>query len=164
MAISEIKLVGTIDESLYISFCSQLDTLERAKTKTVHIMLSSAGGAAYDALAFYSRMRLSPCSFTVTVYGLCASAAVLVLAAGDYRRMTRESWVMVHEDQISKLTARVSSAEVQVRHARSMENQWNKLLSERTCTSMSQWAQLHKAERYLDPEDCQALGLIEEVI
>jgi len=161
---NRIAIIGAIDEGAYLSFSNTLREYEQKKCDTVFVELSSGGGTAYDALSFYSRIRLSPCHITIFVTGLVASAAVLVLAAGDRRIMTKESWVMVHEDQAHKLTARVSELEKTGRHLRRLETQWNNLLAAKTTLSAAGWGRLHKTETYLSPEDCLRHGLIEEIV
>ena len=161
---NRIAIIGAVTEEAYAKFSEELRAFEKAKATEVFVEISSGGGTAYDALAFYSRMRLSPCHITVLVVGLVASAAVLVLAAGDKRLMTKESWVMVHEDQVSKLTARVTEIEKYGRHLRRMEDQWNRLLADSSTLSAAGWSQLHKTETYLTPEDCLRHGLIEEIV
>ncbi len=159
-----IQIIGSIDEEAFKSFSEELTAYEKAGAKEVTIELSSAGGHAYDALAFYSRIRLSSCDVQIIVYGLVASAAVLVLAAGDRRYMTSEAWVMVHEDSVHKMSAKVTEIEKFGRHMRVQEDQWNKLLEFSTKLSASGWSQLHKAETYMTAKDCLKHGLIEEII
>lgn len=159
-----IQVIGTIDEAAYADFSLKLREFEKAKAKDVFVELASGGGTAYDALAFYSRMRMSPCTITILCTGFVASAAVLVLAAGDRRLMTKEAWVMVHEDQANKLTARVSELEKYSRQLRRLEDQWNKLLADSSRLSAAGWSVLHKTETHLSPEDCKRHGLIEEIV
>ena len=161
---NKIQIIGGIDEEMFRSFSEQLAEFEKAKATDVFIELSSPGGHAYDALAFFSRMRLSPCNITILAYGLIASAAVLVLAGGDKRLMTKESWLMVHEDTVHKLTAKVTEAEKYTRHMRKLEDQWNMLLAMKTRLSAAGWSSLHRAESYITPEDCLKYGLIEEIV
>jgi ATP-dependent protease ClpP protease subunit len=161
---ARIQIIGAIDEVQFTSFSEALSEYEEAGTKRVRVELSSEGGNAYDALAFYSRMRLSPCEITVVAFGLVASAAVLILAAGDTRIMTRESWVMVHEDSVRKMSGKVTEVEKFGRHMRRLEDQWNRLLAKSSTLSAEGWGSLHKAETYLMPEDCLKHGLIERII
>lgn len=160
-----INLVGTIDEALFKSFTHQLEVFEAQGITDVNVLLSSAGGNAYDAIAFYDRMRLSPCDITITAYGLVASAAVLVLAGGFHRRMTANSWLMVHEDSTSKLTEKVKSAENHIAHMRRMEDQWNELLADSSGdTESDEWEMHADCETYFSAEECLKTGLIDEVV
>lgn len=160
-----INLIGDIDEELFKEFSEQLSEIEANSNPAtlVNINLNSEGGNAYDALAFSARMRLSPCLFNITAYGFVASAAVLVLASGDTRNMTKEAWVFVHEET-AKLEANVVELENEIKHLRRMEDQWAVLLEELTCTKASIWTTLHKANAYLSADECKNLGLVDKII
>jgi ATP-dependent Clp protease, protease subunit len=159
----KIYLCGDIDEAAYEEFSKQLTIYERQNCKVIDVELSSGGGTAMDALAFASRMRLSNCGIRVTAYGLVASAATLVLAAGDYRLMTKEAWVMLHEDS-GKVKGSVSELEKQSKHLRRMEDQWNNLMASHTNVDTKTWAKLHKETIYLNPEQCLRMGLVDKII
>ncbi len=168
---NKIYIVGTIDENSFKEFSEQLTEFEtKAKAskhfadRPVEIEMNSFGGCAMDALAFYSRIRNSQLQINITAYGLIASAAVLVFAACDHRRMTKESWMMVHEDSDSVKAKNTSDFEKTASHMRSMENQWNDLLEKRTKAYSTEWASLHKKETYLTPEQCKELGIVDEII
>ena len=167
MEIPKLYIHGDVDNSLFSAFSQQLAELEAAKkVKAVEIELISDGGSAYDALAFHDRIINSRLDIRITGLGLIASAAVLILAAGDHRRLTRNAWVMVHEDDCGSLNKRgmVHQAEKDVAHLRRLENQWNFLMAASTKTPTKHWAKLHKDETYMTPEQCKSLGLIEEIV
>jgi ATP-dependent Clp protease, protease subunit len=153
-----------ISDETFAEFSEKLREFEsNKKINTVEIELYSPGGDSYSALAFAGRMRTSPLKINVTAHGLVASAAVLILAYGTKRRMTKESWVMVHEDS-GKLRGNVETLEREAKHMRTLENQWMQLLSARTHTTPGVWAALHKEEKYLTSSECLAYGLVDEVI
>lgn len=160
----KIYISGEINEETFKEFCQEMDALEDTK-EDIDIVLNSPGGNALDAIAFACRMRLSPCAITITVFGLAGSAAVMILAAGTLRRMTKESWVMVHEDMGSYKNIKTTDLEQQAFIARQLENHWCILLQEFTGTSVDIWRDLHKrGDSYLTPQDCLKLGLIQEII
>jgi len=164
---SKIQIVGSIDEDSFRDFSQSLFEIETSPTKSrmaVEIEINSGGGTAMDALAFYGRIKRSPCVINITAYGLVASAAVLVFAACEQRRMTKECWMMVHEDQDSLKNASVSEFEKRTAHSRRLENQWSKLLEDLTGTSQEIWLNLHKETTYLSADECKALGIATEVI
>lgn len=168
--LADIRIIGAIDEETYEAFCVKLDALEnitgKNKPKTVAVEITSDGGSAYLALAFVDRMRLSPLKFVTTGVGRVASAATLILAAGDVRRLTEESWVMVHEDS-GEVEGTVSEMEAAIKHLRAMENQWNSLLSQysRNKSKPAVFAELHKrGDVNLTPKECVDLGLVDEII
>ena len=159
----KIYLVGSIDEEAFLNFCEKLDELE-ASPKPVEMILNSPGGSALDALAFYSRIKNSKCPINITVYGCCYSAAVLVLAAGHARRMTRESWVMVHEDSTTLKNRDTTNIEKEADQMRRNENQWNALLEKNSNITFQKWEYMHKSTTYLNARECLEIGLIEEIV
>jgi ATP-dependent Clp protease protease subunit len=159
----KLYIIGAINEELYIKFSEELRQLENESDKEIEVELNSPGGITIDALAFAARIRLSSCPIQVTVYGIAASAAIIILASADYRRMTKESWVMVHEDS-NKLKGKVTDLENEVSIMRRFEDQWSNLLEEYTNTNAVTWATLHSKETYLNAKECLELGLIEEII
>lgn len=167
---------GEISTESFTKFSKRLNILEAVEYEgPVHIELTSEGGAAYDALAFASRIRRSELDITITAVGLVASAAVMLLAAGKKgkRRMAREAWLMVHEDSgsfdsiegsVEELEEKAKKFIRNVEHLRRMEEQWATLLEEFTGTSKDIWAKLHRKETYLSAGECLALGIIDEVV
>lgn len=160
---NKIIISGDISEENFQRFSEELTEFEKEEGDTVELELYSQGGDAEVALAFTGRMRTSPCYVNVTVYGAAYSAAALILAAGDKRTMTSESWVMVHEDS-GKTSGTVAQREKDIAHCRRLENQWNILMEFYTGISKDRWAELHRAETYLNANQCLELGLVDKVI
>lgn len=161
-----LRIIGMIDTEGYKEFSMALAELEKKPRQPVKVELNSEGGDVYDALAYYDRIRLSACEIHILVIGQASSAAVLVLAAGDERAMTANSWVMVHEDSTEGTLQdkRVGQAEKDLKHLRRLEDQWNKLLEDKTDTKAEIWGNLHAAETFLTADECLGLGLIHEII
>jgi len=169
---ADIKIIGELTQQSYTEFSDTFDecieTCQAAQEAGVWdedpitIELNSEGGDVFSALAICSKIRLSGVPVHITALGTIASAAVLILASGTSRSMAKEAWVMVHEDEV-EYSGRVSKLERTAKHQRRMEDQWNMLLAERTRTSAETWAELHKCSTHLSPEECLALGLIDEI-
>lgn len=159
-----ISIIGDIDSNSYKTFVEELYILEEESKKDIIVELSSAGGIALDAIAFSSRMRISPCKFVIHAHGLVGSAAVLILACGDKRIMSRESWLYVHEDQNAKVAESTTEKEKAAKQMRAFENQWCQLLEFYTKTSFEVWADLHRKDIFIPAEECVKLGIVDEVI
>jgi ATP-dependent Clp protease, protease subunit len=159
-----IYIIGEINEERFKQFDIKLTRFEK-EIKKVRVVLSSDGGSAIDAISFYDRIKQSELYITIEAYGIVASAAVLVLAAGDTRRLGKNAWVMVHED-VTDVTKhnRVTEAEKIVEHNRRLEDQWNTILEQSTTTTREEWAELHKNETYLTADECLEYGLVDEVL
>ncbi len=158
-----IRITGDIDNAAFRRFSLRL---EECLDANMTIELASDGGSSYAAMAIADKMAGSDIHFTVIATGLVASAATLILAAGDRRIMTPNAWVMVHED-INGIDegARVSTAEAAIKHARRLETQWNTLLAHYTKLTAAEWEAINKTgDTYLTPGQCLEYGLIDEVL
>lgn len=160
--ISEISMESFLEFSKQLAAIED-KTMDSGLTEQV-IELCSGGGESYAALAFVARMRLSPLMLKVIGYGYVASAATLILASGDKRCLTKEAWVMVHEDQGALEDVSIAAMEREAAHLRNMESQWVSLLTEVTNTSFEYWTSLHQETTYLTPTECLELGMIDEII
>lgn len=162
----KINVIGDISEDSYRDFAESMDELEGIlEGDDIHIELASHGGDALMALAYFDKIRRCKSNVTIVATGLVASAAVLILAAGDKRLMTRNAWVMVHEDTVAlEEEMRVTQVEKNAKISRRLEVQWNKLMASRTRLPVSTWARLHEEETYLDATECLNAGLIDKVI
>jgi len=163
-----IKLIDEISMDSFKDFVEKVEAIMAEPDwdcEPIQVDLFSHGGSAEAALAFYSYMRLNPeVSYHITAYGEVASSAVLVLACGHKRRMTKEAWVMVHESSFKAGKLSSSGYEEMGRQLRRMEDQWNELLAERTKATASYWGSIHKETTYLSAEECLELGLVDEII
>lgn len=164
--VRKIYVSGTIDSDSFKEFCEKLDEYEDESNDPVEIVLNSEGGLALDAIAFAGRIRTSSVeAVNITVFGLCASAAVLVLAAGNVRRMTKESFLMVHEDMNSYEDINTSKIMQEAATSEMLEQHWAMLLEELTGTKREAWRDLHKrGDIYLTPNECLTLGIITEIV
>lgn len=156
----KIYVVGEVSDENYLKFSKRLSALERQSKAPIEIELMSFGGEVYSALAWAARIQASPCEVNIKAYGIVASAAVLILAAGDNRKMSKSGWVMVHEDS-TEVSGDVTTIEMSAKHGRRIEKQWSLLLAQCTTTSASTWERLHKRDLYMDADECIRLGLID---
>lgn len=159
----KIYLIGEISDASYKRFSIQLAAREAESIKSIELELMSEGGDPIAALAFAGRIRTSKCEIKITAYGQVASAAVLILAAGDYRRMQASCWLMMHEDSAG-IEGKVSDLELATAHLRRLEDQWAKLLEQYTGTPKSVWTNLHATETYLSAGQCKDLRIVDEVM
>lgn len=161
---NKLHIVGDISAESFLKFSEELAAVEKKGIdEPIVIELSSGGGVAYDGLAFYSRIRLSPCGFIIMAYGLVASAASIILMAGDVRIMTKESWFMVHEDS-GGVEGEVNVMEREIKHMRRMEEQWNCILTKHSKVTKGVWEKMNKETTYLTAQQCLSLGIVDLII
>lgn len=161
--IYDIKIIGAIDDAAFDNFITALSDYSTDCSRPLIILLNSFGGEAVTAVAIIEAMRLSGHKFNIFAIGQVQSAAVLILAAGDNRKMARECSVMVHEDS-GRIKGSVTDMEKSLASLRAAEDQWNRLLASKTEASAMYWASLHQETTYLTADECLELGLIDEVV
>ncbi len=169
--VNVIHIVGDIDEQSFKEFNLKMNAAENDKNPRhrthIKIILHSEGGLAMSALAFYDRIKMAKAEVTIIGTGFVGSAAVLILAAGKHRQLTKNTWVMVHDDTPSPddvKKKRVVELRKTLSDSKLFEDQWNELMARNSRTSAIVWKDLHESESYLTPTQCLALGLIEEII
>jgi len=158
-----ISIYDEINYEQFSRFDTELQALEEESHEPVQVTLSSGGGSAMAGLAFFGRIKNSPCDIIVTAYGEAGSAASLILASGDRRRMHSSAWVLVHED-VGALEGSVTEMEKQLRHMRRLEQQWAAIFASCTTTSASIWESIQSSDKVLSAKECLKYGLVDEVL
>jgi ATP-dependent Clp protease, protease subunit len=95
----ELSLYGTIDPLWGdVSAVTVRDAIKAAgNAKTIHVRVNSPGGSVFDSVAIHSLLRSHPARKLVTVDGLAASAASIVMMAGDDIEIATGGFVFVHD-------------------------------------------------------------------
>jgi ATP-dependent protease ClpP protease subunit len=158
-----LYIVGEIDEKSYLQFSKDLAALEAKSAAPVVVELNSPGGSVLDSLAFSGRMRTSPCDIEIRAFGFVASAAVLLLASGDNRIMTKDSWMMVHQGRSANV-GELWEQKRDIKVGQRMEDQWSTILQDLTGTSKETWDKLHLRTTYLTADQCLKLKIVDKVV
>lgn len=105
---AELQLFGTIaseedwwsdDCVTYRMFINDLKAL--GVKKNINVLIHSAGGDVFAAHAIYNVLVDNSATITTTIIGLCASAATIVLQAGNTRRIAKNGVVMAHNPAVT---------------------------------------------------------------
>lgn len=160
-----ITICGDITDESFGVFLRKVRKLRSEGVTKVHLVISSEGGSATAAMAYFDLMTHTDMDlvFTGHATGLVASAASLIFMACDKRYMSENAWFMVHEDSLSEIDdLKVHEIEKAVLHARRLEVQWCELMAQVSKVPVSKWAELHKNETYLSKKECLKLGILDE--
>lgn len=99
---------GAIDMESAHTLATFLRQVEQEKAeladKTVNLYLTSDGGSLHDALKLHDIMKNSPLNIIVTAEGWVASSATLLLCAAKKARITKHSYLLLHEFNSSSAT------------------------------------------------------------
>jgi len=164
----EVLHMGSIDEAA----CSRiLRKIRDNPGKEVTLVLSSAGGLAFAAMAFYDLVRyvLRPKKFTVIGSARIYSAAVPVFMAGTRRVLTKHSSILFHQSKIPvpRDVGSVNLSELQEVFA-DMDSYYKFLGEIVECETegklvSAQVMRMKKAGRFLSPGQALAFGIAHEV-
>lgn len=141
-----------------------MSEFERHSKATVTIRIHSEGGSVYEALAIVGRLRQSKCHVVTEGYGSIMSAATLILACGDKRRISEFAFFMHHESYYG-VEGRHQSNMATVKHYEREERMWCKWMEDFTEKDREFWYQTGQhVDEYFDAEQCVEIGIADEII
>jgi ATP-dependent protease ClpP protease subunit len=95
-----IPVWGGIDEDASLKFVNrfkQLESLSQNSDDIITVWINSPGGNVTDCSAIVDCIRSSTRPVRCIATGLCASAGLFILAAGDIRLATKQATLFYHE-------------------------------------------------------------------
>lgn len=141
-----------------------MNILESMSKGAVTIRINSEGGDVYAALAIVGRLTSSTCKIITEGSGAIMSAAALILACGDKRRMSKYAYFMHHEASY-EADGRHSNIKNEVAHQEIMERDWASHMEELTNESYQFWTDNGKhVDFHLNADQCLEHGVVDEVI
>ena len=159
-----INLTGAIDEDAFRVVDAALSTMEAESKSTVTVKINSPGGEVYQALAIVGRLRESKCNIVTVGYGAVMSAAVLVLACGNRRKMSRYAWFMHHEMSYGIEDGRHSEIKAMVSQAEREQELWCQYMAEFTKKQAKFWNETGLTkDTYFTASELEKLGVVDEV-
>lgn len=161
-----IRISGKITKNAFSIIDSGLTEMESQDNKSpVIVRINSSGGGIYDAGAIVGRLTASPCDIITEGYGHVMSAATLILACGDKRRISKYAFFMHHEMSVSEDTElRISVLKHEVKQIEVEEDCWAKWMSRFTKKEISFWANLGVGNNaYFVAQDLLGLGVVDEI-
>jgi ATP-dependent protease ClpP protease subunit len=159
-----IQMVGEVSDEMFIQLDTAMTILEQVSKAAIIIRINSLGGSVYDGMAIIGRLKASKCQIITEAYGAVMSAAIMILAAGDKRRMSKYAWCMWHEASYEP-----AGTVSQVRHAQTQiereENRGAEMMEQFTTAPKKFWLGEGKAGKdlYLSPTECVNLGVVDEL-
>ena len=156
---------GDIDNKLFETVDTKLSLIEREGDGPITIKLNSAGGDPYGAWAVVSRMKASKCKIIVEGHGSVASAATMILAAGDIKRVSRYCTIMFHESSIEEFGGKLSDMKDMVFALEREEKMYVEFLARASKKPSKFWANMIQSKRdtYLTAHELLKMGIIDEV-
>jgi len=159
-----IVISDEITTDTFIFVDAALTELEKVNNKDITIKIHSKGGNTYDAGAIIGRILECPCRIITKGYGQVMSSAIMILAVGDHRQMTKYSWAMWHECSFEN-SGRLSDHKATLQQTEIEENLWAKLMANHSSKSLKFWKSNGiTSDMYLTPEQLLKYKVIDEVL
>lgn len=128
------------------------------------ITICSQGGSAPMALAMVSLMQAFPHDIETVAYGVVESAATLILAAGDSRKISSACTFMHHEDS-GELAGTASTLEDYARKLKMQDRLWNEKMEEFTKKDAAWWyEQAHRRDTTFSAKELLTFGVVDEIV
>ncbi len=99
---AELLIYGPIGDYFWgegVTAASVVEQLAGTTAGVINVRINSDGGVVTDGLAIYNALKQHPATINMTVDGVAASIASLILMAGSSRRMHENTMLMLHGPQ-----------------------------------------------------------------
>lgn len=159
---TDIFIYDEIGGSMGVSANQFVADLQDVTTPLINLRINSPGGNVFDAVAIHNALRLHPANVTTIVDSLAASAASILLMAGDTAMVMPGSQVMIHD---ASITDSGNAAELR-ELANFLDQQSDNIASiyaTKTGTAAGVWRNRMKAETWLTADEAIRLGLADKL-
>lgn len=166
-----VYFVGEVDQPVvestvqHIHFLSNPLYFREDATKPITIIVNSPGGYHDFMWYMYDCIINSECEIHTVGSGMVASAATLILAAGDKRFATQNCWAMTHKGKAS-FSGDDDEVVAQTDQGILSSNRYWKLLERHTGRKATTWHRKSKEEGefWMDAKKMLQWGLIDGII
>lgn len=160
-----IRINGEIDDEEFNRIDAAMTIMEKDNNKQITVRINSYGGEIYSALAIVGRLKKNKGIQVVTEgYGKIMSAATLILACGDKRKISRFSWLMHHESNYSLDDDRHSNHKHFLRQMEKEDDKWCEFMEQFTNKDKNFWKKVGVGkDRYFDPDELLDIGVVDEI-
>jgi ATP-dependent protease ClpP protease subunit len=158
-----IRITGDIEAPLFDYIDAAMTEMEKSSRKGITIKIHSEGGSVFEALAVVGRLKASSCFITTEGFGGIQSAATLILACGDKRKISSYAWFMHHEAWYS-IEGRHESNKKAVLQIEREEEQWCKFMEQFSDRDATFWREIGKhVDAYFNPQELLDAGVVDEI-
>lgn len=160
-----LTVYGDIGESWWGESTSANDVdkaLKNVKTSNITVRLNSPGGAAFDGITIYNRLKDHKAKVKIIVDGWACSAASIIAMAADELVMNTGSMLMVHE---AWLYTAGSKSELQktIQTLEKLDSSLLDIYMTKAQVTREEMEQFLKNETWLTAEEAVAIGFATNV-
>jgi ATP-dependent Clp protease, protease subunit len=162
-----IIFLGTpIDDTVANLVCAQMLFLESEEPdKDIHLYINSPGGDITALFAIYDTMKYLKSHVSTFCFGQAASAAAVLLAAGERgkRFALPHARILLHQP-FGATEGQASDIEIQAKEILRMRDLLNRMLSTDTGQTVEKVAKDTDRDFVMTADDAVLYGIIDEVI
>lgn len=161
-----IMLCGEINDEMSSSIVAQLLYLESLdENSDIYMYINSPGGSVSAGLAIFDTMNYIKCDVSTISFGLSASMAAFLLAAGKKgkRCALENSEIMIHQP-LGGASGQASDIEITTRHIIKQKDKLTRILAELTDQPLRKIRKDTDRDHFLNAYDALEYGLIDEVL
>ncbi|MEX1028494.1 MAG: ATP-dependent Clp protease proteolytic subunit [Paenibacillaceae bacterium] len=135
------------------------------KRVPIEIIINSKGGSVYDGLGLINVIDNSRTAIHTYVYGLAASMGLLIAVSGHRRFVGRLSTFMYHSIS-NTIGGKLEHLKNRIDEVQRLQMVYDEYLLGRTKLELSQlvYAQEHKRDWFLSPEEALEWGIVDEIV
>jgi len=160
-----LTLSGPIETPMFDLVDVAMSEFEADSRKGITVRIHSEGGSVYEALAIIGRLRSTKITkLTTEGYGQIMSAATMILACGDERKINKYAYFMHHEAAYGVEYGRVSEHEDILEQVRKEEDDWAGWMAGFSKKNKVFWRETGcRKDAYFNPNELVKLGVADEV-
>lgn len=161
-----IFLGGPIDDAVANSIIAQLLFLASQNAKEdIKIYINSPGGQVTSALAIYDTMQHVKPDVSTICIGMAASAAALLLAAGQKgkRMILPNGEVMIHQ-VMGGTQGQATDIDIHARHILNIKKRLNEILSKHTGNALTKVEKDADRDYFMSAEEAKKYGVVDKII
>ncbi len=161
-----IFLGGPIDDMVANSIIAQLLFLASQNAKEdIKIYINSSGGQVTSALAIYDTMQHVKPNVSTICIGTAASAAALLLAAGEKgkRMILPNGEVMIHQ-VMGGTQGQATDIDIHARHILNIKKRLNEILAKHTGNALAKVEKDAERDYFMSAEEAKKYGVVDKII
>ena len=161
-----IFLGGQIDDEAANSVIAQLLFLASQNPKEdIKIYINSPGGSVTSALAIYDTMQYVKPDVSTICVGMAASAAALLLAAGEKgkRMILPNGEVMIHQ-VMGGAQGQATDIDIHAKHILNIKARLNEILAKHTGQKLEKISQDAERDYFMSAIEAKKYGIVDQII
>lgn len=160
-----IFLNGQIEDTMASLVSAQLLFLEAENPKKpIYLYINSPGGVVTSALAMYDTMQFIRAPVGTLCMGMAASAATLILAAGEsgMRASLPNVSIMLHQPS-GGYQGQVTDIMIHAEESLRLKRRTNEIYARHCGRTYEEVETALERDRYMAPEEARAWGLVDHI-